>query len=336
MHKWDKTVLTVMMEWDYCKRERGESGGKQAFVENLEKLVTRIEPFWFDDYIDLKAQLQIELIKKADEVKPDLIFFNTFTDQFTTETLDYLKDRYTTCAWFGDDQWRFENYTSIYAPHYTFSTTTDPWSISKYRRLGIEPILTQWAAQPFSDTLGPLSQEEAYEYDVSFVGGFNPYRHWFISYLRKQDIQVTCFGAGWPNGRISFAEMEQIFRKSRINLNLSNSVSHDVRFILGGVKNVINYLRSNKRVEQMKARNFEIPLAGGFQLANYVAGLERYFKICEELGIYALPEDCAQMIKYYLDNENIREKVCILGHQRAVSEHTYFHRIKNILKEIWF
>ena len=130
-------------------------------------------------------------------------------------------------------------------------------------------------------------------------------------------IPVACFGAGWTNGRVDNESMELIFRASRINLNISNSVSHDLRFVLSGPRNFLHYLRSPKRVEQMKARNFEIPLAGGFQLTNYVPCLERYLTIGNEVTIYSTPEECAGQIRYFLAESirttaNCGERSCAL------------------------
>lgn len=331
---WNKTILTVFLQWDYGKPERGVSGEKLWFYDNLVKLAARVEAFWYDDYLEDLPLLQQKLLAKAREVDPDLIFFIPFKDHFSTDTLDLLKSSYTTIAWFGDDTWRFDSFSSRYAPHYSWVATTDPFSLSKYRKIGACPILTEWAAEP-SGEIGPLRADEAYEFDVSFVGGHNPYRSWLVNRLLRSGIRVECFGAGWPNGRVSFERMEEIFRKSRINLNISNSVNHDIRFVLGGPLNLVTYLRSGKRAEQVKARNFEIPLAGGFQLSNYVPGLERHLAIGREIAVYNTPEECAQLIGHYLENEELRMEMLICGHERAKNEHTYLHRLERLLSETW-
>lgn len=332
---WNKTVLTVLLQWDYGQPSRGISLEKGYFFSTLQQLVERVEPLWYDEFLSDTDSLQELVIRRARELRPDLIIFIPYSEQFTCATLDSLKRDYRTFAWFSDDQWRFENYTSRYAPHYTYVSTTEPWCVDKYRNIGIEPILTQWAARPFSEAIGPLGEDENYEYDVSFVGSCNKYRKWFIRELLRQGIIVECFGAGWPNGRVSNQQMEQIFRKSRINLNISNSVSHDIRFIFNHPLNLLHYLRSPKRVESTKARNFEIPLAGGFQLTNYVPCLERYLTIGEEVALYSTPEECAGQIRYYLSESSERCRIASRGHERVMNEHTYRHRLEHILNVIW-
>ncbi|GFO70142.1 hypothetical protein GMLC_37210 [Geomonas limicola] len=335
MSRWHKKILAVLMQWDYGIAARGISIEKSSFYPCLQDLVADVEPLWYDDYLHNPGPLQEVVLAKAREVKPDLILFVPYTDQFSLETLDTLRKEFATYCWFGDDQWRFESFTSRYAPHFTHVSTTDPWSVPKYQGLGIEPILTQWAGQPFLADRGALKEDKAFRYDVSFIGAATKYRKWFVESLGKWGIRIECFGHGWPNGRIDNEEMETIFRTSRINLNISNSVSHDIRFVLSSPRNLLHYLRSPKRVEQMKARNFEIPLAGGFQLTNYVPCLERYLTIGTDVAVYSTPEDCSGQIRYYLAQEEERIAVAEAGHARALSEHIYKHRLESILEAIW-
>lgn len=336
MKIWNKTVLTVLLQWDYGQQSRGPSCDKLWFFDSLEKLCQSVVPFWYDQYLSDPATLQEDLLAIAAEVKPDLIFFLPFQEQFSFATLDRLKELTTTVAWFGDDTWRFDSFSSRYAPHFSRVATADLMSISKYRRIGVDAILTEWAAAtPISERIGPLDPSESYEYDVSFVGGKNKFRAWFLAQMAKQGIKIECFGAGWPNGRLSFAEMEQVFRKSKINLNISNSINHDIRFVLSSPRNLLNYLRTPKRAEQVKARNFEIPLAGGFQVSNYVLGLERHFEIGKEIAVYNTPEECVQQIRFFLENDDARQEVLGRSHERAIKEHTYINRLNNILQNIW-
>lgn len=335
MKKWNKRVLTVFLEWDYGIATRGDSLEKSLFFPSFKDLVQEVEPFWIDPYCKRPNELHEMLLQKVNEFQPDLIFMMPISDQVMIETLDVLKTKFSTLAWFGDDQWRFDSFTRQYAPHYSYIATTDLWSVLKYNELGITPIVTQWAAKNFSEGAGSLNDGEEYEYEVSFVGANNEYRNWFIKKLEKQGIKVECFGAGWPNGRLTFLEMEQIFRKSKINLNISNSSNQDIRFVLSSPLTLWRWMRSTKTAEQIKARNFEIPMAGGFQLTNYVLGLEQYWNIGKEIAVYVTPEECFNQIKYYLHNEQLRETIATLAHERALNEHTYKHRLDLILEEIW-
>ncbi|MDE2489556.1 MAG: glycosyltransferase [Elusimicrobia bacterium] len=328
-----RKILLVMMRYCYGDESRGLSGDIAQFHDNLVSLGNTVEPFWYDAYFDDLPALQKVLMDRAEILNPDLVLLLPYTDQFRTETLDALKARWTTCCWFGDDTWRFNDYSSKLAPHFTYVATTDPFSIPKYRKIGVTALLSQWAAQPWPGDLGPLPPT-SYDHDVSFVGGYSMMRGWFVERLRRLGVHVECFGHGWPNGAVSFDEMGRIFRRSRINLSLSNSVCHDVRFVFASWPNFKTYLRTPKRAEQIKARNFEIALAGGFQLTSYAPGLEHYLRIGDEIAVFTSPEECALQIGYYLENEAERLRLLNASLARTAAEHTYRHRLSHLLQEI--
>ncbi len=332
--KFPKKILAVLLEWDYGDKARGPSAERAWFFDNLSALAEEVEPFWYDGYLADPAALRLALLARAESFRPDLIFFLPYQDQFDAATLDALKGKYATCAWFGDDTWRFDSFSSKLAPHFTHVCTTDPFSLEKYRALGVAPILTQWAAQPLPGAPAAGAAGD-YRFDVSFIGARNSVRAWFIDFLRARGVGVECFGHGWPGGKVAAAEMAGIFAASRINLNLSNSATPDLRYLTAGPKNFLSYLAAEKRAEQIKARNFEIPLAGGFQLTNYVAGLERYLEIGREVAVFASPEECAAQARYYLAHDAERRAIAAAGLARAERDHTYLARLREILGTIW-
>lgn len=324
--------MPVMLAYDYGIKSRGPSGEALWFLPNQELLATKVVPFHYDDYLNRLDDLQKDLLEAAERIQPDLMIFAPYTDQFRPETLDQLKSKFKTLAWFGDDQWRFDSHTKGLAPHFTYSVTTDPYRVPDYNSMGIKPIVSQWAGQAL-----PKAPElaDTYTYDVSFIGAANEARRWFIHRLDRLGVKVECFGAGWPNGRLSVDQMNDLFLKSRISLNLSNSATQDISFVLGSPRNFARWFISKKQSEQIKARNFEIPLAGGFQLSKYALGLERYFNIGTEIAVFNTVDECAQQIQYFLSNEEERKKILVRSHARAVSEHTYFHRWQAILHEVF-
>lgn len=323
----------MFLRYDYGIKSRGDSLEYKGFYKALKQLSNEIYPFWYDDYLMKKEELQKRVIKFVDDIRPDIVFFILMKDEFSFETLDYLKNKYTTINWFCDDQWRFENFTKYYAPHFTYAITTDKFALNKYKKIGYENVIIgQWASYGCGKNINFESIK--YKYNVSFVGGISGYRKWLINKLEKAGIKVECFGAGWRNGRVTFDEMSEIFKTSRINLNISNSVNYDVRYIFSSLRSIKEFLRSKKRIEQIKARNFEIPAFGGFQLTNYVPFLEDYFEIGKEVAIYTSIEDLVLQINYCLDNEEERKKIMIEGYRRAINEHTYVSRLKHIFRKL--
>lgn len=326
-------ILYVDLQHDYGDIKRGFNQiGEIGFHQVFKKLGHDVTCFYYDEYLKKTKELQGLLLAKADEVKPDLIFFCLYTNQFQFETLDILKSKYKTMNWFGDDQWRFDGFTSKYAPYFTYNVTTDLFSLTKYSKLGCKKVLlSQWAALNIEDV---IPEHTDYAYDVSFVGGFNSARKWFIDELENQGIRVDAFGNGWPNGALSLSKMTELFQKSRINLNLSNSVTLDLRYLTHHYKNPIIAWKSKKSSSQIKARNFEIPYSGGFQLTDYVPTIEKYFELSKEIACYSNVDEAALLIKYYLENTAEREQIKAASVLRARNQHTYLNRFQEIFAQL--
>ncbi|WP_417336309.1 CgeB family protein [Halobacteriovorax marinus] len=324
-----RKILYIGSAFENSEKSKGESLNKKAFYSNFLEMGYEVHPVWYDYQYD---NLQDEILKEADRSQPDMIFFILQTDQIEHETLKSLKEKgYFMVNFFGDDQWRFDNYSKYYANYFNACITTDKFSIEKYLSLGQKNIIRgQWASLESHCEYKNIE----YSYEVSFIGGACAYRSWFVKGLERRGIKVNCFGDRWENGRVSYDEMEKIFSSTKINLNISNSTQYDLRYLLASPRNLINTLRSPKNVSQTKARFFEIPTQGGFQLAEYVPSLEDYFAIGNEISCYKDIDEAALLIKYYLSHDKERESIKEAGVKRARLQHTYRHRIESFMSQI--
>lgn len=329
-------IVQVDMEHDYGIAQRGPNYiGRDGFARSMIELGHHVVPFYFDAFVGSKfpKDLQARLEFLVEKERPDLVFFTCmYQDEFHPTGIESLGKKTKTLAWFGDDHWRFESYSSRYARAFHTIVTTDPFAVSKYRKCGCKQILlSQWAAITYDPTEPPAYK---YRFDVSFIGGANPFRRWFLSELIKRGVQVATFGNGWESGPLSDIAMYETFRASRINLNLGNSRCYDARFLMATPRGFFSSMRSPKHATQIKARNFEIPYHGGFQLTDYVPGLERYYTLGDEVACFTSLDEAVLLIGHYLDNEDEREHIRVCGQIRARNEHTYRHRLEAVLNAV--
>lgn len=324
------------MEFDYGVRKNGPNFIGRAMLNAFRSLGHDVDTFYYDSYLSRKqpdSEAQESLLQKADAFKPDLIFFPTFTNQFAPETLDNLKEKFCTVAWFGDDTWRFDSYSRHYALHYRWCVTTDKFSVEKYRQAGQKNVVeSQWAAIDDDRPAQPF--DGRYLYDVSFVGMLNHYREWFIKMLSKRGIEVECFGKGWKGGILDDRQMNDVFLRSKISLNIANSLCHDLRFVFSKPVVFVRYLFHRKNMGQIKARNFEIPYFGGFQLSDYFPGIEDYFDIGREIACFKDVDEAAMLIRYYLNNETMRRGMIDTAQKKARAAHGYRNRIQDIIAAV--
>jgi spore maturation protein CgeB len=330
-------IIIVAMLYDYGIEERGYSYEYYNFYQPLKEMYGDVQMFDFMTLFKQKGKQSMnqELLSLVKESKPDLVMFSLYTDQFIPEIVDDLRKYTKTLCFFHDDGWRVE-FSRFWARHFDWFTTPDFHRVQEYRYLGYDnAIHFPYACNPAIYKKLNLPKK----YDVSFVGMAAPYRKWFIRKLKKAGIKVYVAGWGWPVGHLAQEEMVRVINQSKINLNLSNSKSWDVRYLLSLIsspRGLYSWLRSPKNVEQMKARPFEINGCGGFQLSHYADGLERFYQIRQEIVVYLDVDDLISKVKYYLAHDDEREGIADKGYQRTLAEHTYNQRFQSILARIGF
>ena len=72
-------IAPVFLRYDYGRKSRGDSLEYQGFYKALKQFSNEIYPFWYDEYLTKKKELQKEIIKFADDIKPDILFFVLYT-----------------------------------------------------------------------------------------------------------------------------------------------------------------------------------------------------------------------------------------------------------------
>jgi spore maturation protein CgeB len=122
-----------------------------------------------------------------------------------------------------------------------------------------------------------------------------------------------------PNEWLSAEESAEIFRSTRINLNLHSSPWVD------GVNPVGDYVNP---------RTFELAGVKAFQLVDERRDLCRFFEIGTELETFADLADCRRKIEYYLDHGQERLEIAERACRRAHSEHTYRHRMQEAMEAL--
>jgi spore maturation protein CgeB len=283
-----------------------------------------------------------ELLAVVQREKPELVIFVPHTNQFIPEVVDEINRHAITLGYLFDDMWRVE-YSRFWTRYFRFVTTSDVNGLRKFREAGFTNVIySPFACNPDVYCKKGLPKL----YDVTFVGQYHPQREWHINCLRKAGIDVRVWGVGWPGGMLNLDDMVSIFNQSRINLNLSNCVSWDIRYLATPFRPIKSTLRAwrqamysiarpdMKTVEQVKGRHFEINACGGFQLSYYVEGLERLYAIGDEIALFASPEDLVEKTRYYLKHKDECESVAECGYARTLRDHTMEKRLQDILKHL--
>jgi spore maturation protein CgeB len=308
-------------------------------------------------------------IRVAHAEKPIDIFFSYFYDACVLpEGLDQIRSLgITTVNWYCNGAHQLQKVREI-SPHYDWCLVPEKFRLKDYREMGARPIYCQEAANPSIYRPYDVTQE----YDVTFVGQAYGERPAYIRYLLDRGIDVRVWGYGWispeggvsttmaptrrikrvlgklfsPEGRLvlrhnlmrllgvgkpvhlpsktvgaplSDEDMIRMYSRSRINLGFSSCGETHI---------------SGERILQVRLRDFEVPMSGGFYMVEYMEELEEFFEFGKEIICYTSREDLAEKIKYYLVHDEEREAIRHAGYERCLRDHTWQRRFTAAFREM--
>lgn len=140
-----------------------------------------------------------------------------------------------------------------------------------------------------------------------------------VSSGMREYHSVITLPARVAGGVLSDLEMIQLYSRSKINLGFSScGETH----------------QTGERIMQIRLRDFEVPMSGGFYMVEYMEELEEFFEIGKEIVCYTGPEDLADKIKYYLRHDDEREAIRRAGRERCLRDHTWQKRFGKAFQEM--
>lgn len=328
----NKKILVVIMQYGYGKKELGINTEYSNLYLTLKGMAEETHLFDYMTRIQEvgREKMNQELLQTVIKLKPDLVLFSLYTDQFIPAVLDEIKQLTCTVYYAYDDTWR-KAYVDLWAPHFSYMTTG--------HLKGVQSLLERGHTNGIYLPMGVNHQIYAKKdlpkkYDVTFIGGWHPHRAWLISWIEKSGIKVNAWGRNWKNGPIELEAMIDVINQSRINLNLQNETCWDARYLLSSPRALRNTLRSTKHFAAVSLRTFEINSCGGFQLLPYKEGLEKWYDIGNELELYYSPEQLVERVHYYLEHEEEREAIAQRGYERTIRDHTMEKRFADLFNAI--
>ncbi len=311
-------------------------------------------------------------IREAHSRKQINLFFSYFYDACVLpEAIDEIRAMgIRTVNWYCNGSYQLELVSEI-SPHYDWCLVPEKFRLADYVAMGARPIYCQEAANPetyrpyalpkeFDVTFVGQAYGERPQYirllldngiDVRVWGpGWNNYgevaqqsmlikarlllgrgKRVFapggLSVLHRRLHRVLSVGfahqATLPaeilGDSLSDSEMTEMYSRSKINLGFSSCGNTHL---------------SGERILQVRLRDFEVPMSGGFYMTEYMEELEEFFNIGQEIVCYKNPDDLVDKIKYYLANESMREAIRLAGYERCLHDHTWHKRFEAAFKEM--
>ena len=104
--------------------------------------------------------------------------------------------------------------------------------------------------------------------------------------------------------------------------------------LLFGSKIVFNNFHYAE-IESVNCKFFEIAGLGAFQICDYRPTVDEYSKIDSKQFTFKSIDEAIELIKFYLDNTKLRHEIADAQYEHFIQNHTYEHRVKQILETVF-
>lgn len=303
-------ALLVAPKWNYGKRARGLSYEFENFQSPLEELGVKVKFFdsWDREKFESYEDLEKKLIDEHSSWNPDFVLWFQVHYEISYETIYKIRTRCPVLIWATDDSWKFKKYGEPYIRHVDYYLTTDDKTYRKYSKIYNNIQKVSWGVPGLELTRAPNQHSKAHK--ISFVGSKYGNRTEYISYLKKNGIEVYCAGHGWGKSLTCRTEISEIIKNSDISLNFSGSNRRDWPW----------FWRSHR---QIKARLFEVPANGSLLLSEETGDEENYFRVDGEIYTFKTKKELVAKIKWLVENPTIIEVSSKRSFDSVVEKYTY-------------
>jgi spore maturation protein CgeB len=196
------------------------------------------------------------------------------------------------------------------APAYDICVTAQSQAnVAKYIYVAANPLFMPSGGN--ETVFGRCEPPETRSIPISFVGQCYGERPVLIEHLKRNGLDVSTWGEGWPAGPLSQDEMIDVYHRSLITLGFG-------------------YIGEGKQVG-LKGRDFEVPMTGTCYVTTWNNELDRFFARGKELMFYLSPDHLVAVLKELLDDPERTVEIGRAGRRRALADHTWTSRWQSLL-----
>lgn len=259
--------------------------------------------------------LNRRLIEVASSWRPN-IFLAFKAETLSRETLNKIKKiGAKTINWFPDGLWKLDLMLKLVSDYDIFfhfdSLASEVLQKKGYKNVRYLPYAADMVP---SDK--PL-QCQIKKYPVSFIGNYYPEREEYFTkianegfYLWGEKFWKTTSLVSNYQGICQYSKVKDILSETRICANLHYQTKSN---------------GANLRV-------YEATAAGACLLTDYKKDLEKMYDFGKEIVAYNGIKDFTKKLDFLIGKDELTRKIGQNGYKRTKNEHTYVHRIKDLLK----
>ncbi len=261
------------------------------------------------------------LVRMVEETAPDA-FLAVYGLDHGPRVFDALRRKgVPTICWWLNDPFQFSR-SAGRAGLYDYYFTNSRGVLPAYRELGLKNV--HYLPVGIYPPVHRKMPGETPRYEVCFAGDWSPVREEVIGALAA-DFDVSIFGP-WKkrvgkdsplSGRVrggkffSPEAMAGLFNRSRVVLNIHSWFG--------------------KWDYGVNPRLFEANGCGSFQVCDFKREIPELYEDGKEIVLYGSLSELKEKLEYYLAHENERRQIAENALSRSHKEHTYRHRLAEML-----
>ena len=307
---WDIHVNNEFMQKAWARengvRLRGDLRWEFRMRRGIVPWISRVRRVWFYDI--LKAQIE--------HYKPDILL-NQAMDNISSNVLKEMKPhmrllmgQHAAPLPEGED---FSCYDLV--------VSSLPNLVEHFRRMGIPAEPHGLAFEP--RVLQRMRREEP-KIPITFVGSMTLHHDGRVRLLESLCKSV-------PYTKV-YGKVDHLPKDSLIRQRYQREAwGVDMYQILFNSKITLNHHIGMAESYANNARLFEATGVGTLLVTDWKENLHEMFEPGKEVVVYHSPEECADMIEYYLQHDEERETIAHAGQRRTLTDHTYSNRMQELV-----
>lgn len=288
------------------------------------------------NFFTIKHNVPLKTFKETiEKVQPDLIF--TFLGyKLQSELLIYLRSIKTpSCVWLSEDPFYIDQSLKVIR-YFDFIFTIDQGALQYYEKrnnifhlpLGTDPTIFHYHHDNLSE----------YKSEICFIGfPYSSRTRLFTKLIKELPFQITFIGGKWG------ATLGNLTKKENVKVISRWVKPEEVALFYNGAKINLNTHRPfdekfNKNKLQVlnksiNNRTFDIASCRAFQLIEHMPDLHERFTD-EEITSFKNETELIELIYYFMENETERKLIAKKAEKRALKEHTFKERLKQIISKV--
>jgi spore maturation protein CgeB len=276
-----------------------------------------------------QKKMNREFVIECKVLQPDYVFYFTNAPIFAGSIL-CVKTMYKSIKhiliW-PDTPLNIEDFILNNANLYDLTATYSNESVKEFELARFNNV--NWIPLAADDEMFKISNtyNNAFNFDIGFVGGWRPEREAVLSKVIKNFpfIKIAIYGPYWKReckntkllpyilgSGLYEKELSRFFQTTKINLNIIDDT---------------NYPSANMRF-------FEIPISKGLQLSSKCPEFSEIIKNKEHVLYFDNESEMIQQINWVLENEELAQKIRYDAFKLVSTDHLYKNRIKEIFKNV--